>query len=157
MGMRVSIELEGGALGRLRRVEGAMERAGLLAAYRAAETYHEAIRDWIDAGRSFKPRSGQLEQSIDWIPVRDGAEVYAQAEYAPYVEFGTRAHVIRPRQGRKALRWTTPDGQSVIRRAVRHPGTRPLPFFFADREARSRSMLEAAREAVAEVMAEALG
>lgn len=45
--------------------------------------------------------------------------------YAPYVELGTRAHTIRPRN-RKALWW--PEAEHPVR-SVWHPGTRPNPFF----------------------------
>jgi hypothetical protein len=131
-----------------------MRRAGLLAAKRAAEDYVEAINDWIGEGRSFKPRTGRLEQATGWRPTATGAEVFAQAPYAPFVEFGTQAHLIRPKPGRKALRWFRggAGGGQTIRRAVHHPGTRPLRFFFADLERRQAAMHEAAREALAEVL-----
>lgn len=138
---------------RFRRLTGAsdalMRGATSLGAKRAAESWVDDIFDWIGAGKSFTPRTGQLEQSIGWTPLNNGAEVFANAEYAPYIEGGTRAHVIRPRPGRKALRFPF-GGGFLIRRSVQHPGTPPQPFFFADREARLARALQEARIGILE-------
>jgi len=147
----LTIEVRGTAFDRLERIPGALARARRLAAYRMAETWVNDTLDYIAAKKPFTPRSGQLEQSIDWRPDGDGAVAFAAAEYAPFVEHGTRPHVIRPRPGRQALRFFS-DGRAVIRRKVNHPGTEPRPFFFADFEARKRSLLRAAREAVAQTL-----
>jgi len=149
--MQLQIRIEGDALQRLDRLPGVLEKARRLAAYRMAETYVDEVLDYITASKPFTPRTGHLEQSIGWRPEGDGAVVFAAAEYAPYVEFGTRPHVIRPRPGRKALRFFS-NGEAIIRRRVKHPGTKPRPFFFADFESRKRSLLQAARETVAEVL-----
>ena len=119
----------------------------------AAEEYVSAIHDWLNAGRGFTPRSpgGGLEQAINWRPLPDGAEVYAAKTYARFVEFGTRAHVIGPKPGRKGLKIpvagvSSPVGPQlpgrgyILRRAVKHPGSRPYPYFFADRQARSERL-----------------
>lgn len=52
--------------------------------------------------------------------------VYTNVNYAPYVENGTRPHVIRPKT-KKALRFKV-GGSFVIVAKVNHPGTRPQPF-----------------------------
>lgn len=152
--MRITLELtQSPALQRLTREGPEMvRRAGILAAKRMAESWVEQTQDWIGAGRSFTGRTGHLEQSIGWRPVGDGAEVYAQADYAGYVERGTEPHVIRPRPGRKALRFFSGGGAAVIRREVHHPGTDPMPFFFADEDRRLALVLQDARAAVAEVL-----
>ena len=152
--MRLTFKLdESPELARLtREAPEAMRRAGLLAAKRVAEDYVDEIHKTIKAGRSFKPRTGQLEQSINWRGTDDGAVVFSEAEHAPHVEYGTRAHVIRPKPGRKALRWFPAGGGVAFARKVDHPGTRPMPFFFADFEGRQTRLLASAREAIAETI-----
>lgn len=125
-----------------------------LVANAAAERYVTDIHDLIDARRSFTGRTGQLQQSINWRPAGGGsAEVYANAEYAAFVERGTCPHVIRPRSGRKALKIPVSGGGGyIIRRSVNHPGSRPFPFFFADMSARNEHMLDAMRSVLASVI-----
>lgn len=127
--------------------------AGRIAKH-AAEAYTDSILDWIAMGNSFRGRTGQLEQSIGWRP--DGV-VYANAEYAPYLEFGTgthgpkaQAYEIKPKAGRKALRWPIggaqfgpPRGYGMAKKII-HPGIKAQPYFFADFEARESTLLDAA-------------
>ena len=112
------------------------------AAKAAAEAFTDETLDWIAAGRAFTSRTGILEQSIGWRPTGlNAAEVYVNADYAPYVELGTRAHVIEPKPGRKGLKIPVVGGGGyIIRRSVQHPGSKPYPFFFADRARREQSM-----------------
>jgi hypothetical protein len=85
-------------------------------------------------------KTGNLGRSIHIgavTPTR--AETIASADYATFVETGTRPHTIRPRN-RKALRWAasagdarlsgTPRSGGRVRFAkrVQHPGTRAQPF-----------------------------
>jgi hypothetical protein len=85
-------------------------------------------------------KTGNLARTIHLgavTPTR--AETIASADYAAYVERGTRPHEIRPRN-RKALRWAadgasarlsgTPRSGGRVRFAKRvmHPGTRAQPF-----------------------------
>lgn len=44
-----------------------------------------------------------------------------------FLEYGTRAHKIRPKRA-KALRFTGRSGQPVFAREVNHPGTKADPF-----------------------------
>lgn len=150
--MQIRLTLSGNASEVLRHTPARLTRAGLLAAKRMAEDYTQAIHDYIDAGRSFVPRTGHLEQSINWMPTATGAEVYAQSAYAGYVETGTRPHVIRPKPGRDALRFPGRAGGFVIRRSVAHPGSLAMPYFFADLDSRKQSLLATARETFAEVL-----
>jgi len=126
-----------------------------LVANAAAESYVDDTLDWIQSGQAFEGRTGQLEQSINWRPARGGvAEVFAQAEYANYVEFGTRPHVIEPKPGRKGLKIPISTGGGfIIRRRVKHPGSKAHPFFFAaqdnrDQPAQERGLLVLALRAV---------
>lgn len=134
--------------------------------YAMAERYNDDIHDWIDAGRGFAlDGEGHLQQSINWEPLGEaGAAVYANADYAPYVEFGTgipaghEQWVIGPKEGRKALKIPVTGGAGYIfRRSVIHKGSRPKPYFFADLEGRKQRMLEAGRERLAQRINAAIG
>jgi hypothetical protein len=119
----------------------------------AAESYVDDTLEWIGAGRGFTTRTGQLEQSINWSPTGNGAaDVYANADYAGWVETGTEPHVIKPKSGRKALKFAG-GGGFIFRRAVNHPGSKPYPFFYVDRAHRQDNMLAAANSVLARVMA----
>jgi len=73
-------------------------------------------------------RTGRLRESISLIKVNDLHYVVGSPlEYAVYVERGTRPHIIRPKRAR-ALRFVV-GGETVFARLVRHPGTKPHPFF----------------------------
>ena len=112
-----------------------------------------SVHKVIDEGKAFTPRTGHLQQSIrtDLTRVNEGkAEIVADASYAPFVEFGTRPHEIRPRR-RKWLRWATKEGY-IFAKLVHHPGSRPYPFF---RTAISEG-LEDAKEAFVKAFLEAL-
>lgn len=84
-------------------------------------------------------KTGNLGRSIMVGRVTDSyAETIATANYAAYVELGTRPHVIRPRN-KKVLRFA-PRGQGrlsgsprsggsvVFARRVNHPGTKAKPY-----------------------------
>ena len=74
--------------------------------------------------------TGQLRASARVTTRARGAEVSASVKvgnfvawYAHMVEFGTRPHVIRPKEPGGALRF---GGATV--RSVNHPGIQPRPF-----------------------------
>lgn len=131
----------------------------------AAESYTDDTLDWIHAGRGFTPRHGGagLEGSIGWHPNGDGsATVYANKNYARYVEEGTGEHaghdswVIHPRAGRNGLRTPVSGGGGYIVQGAReHKGSKPYPFFFADMEARKAHMHAAGLSVLARAMANA--
>lgn len=105
-----------------------------------AESYTDDVLDYVRAGRAFRTRTGQLEQSINWNPNSDNsATVYANAAHAPFVEFGTKSHAINARF-RKALKIPVAGGGFMFRRFVRHPGSKPYPFFYADMDNRRARM-----------------
>jgi hypothetical protein len=84
-------------------------------------------------------RTGNLARSIGIGSVTATvAETVATANYAAFVELGTRAHIIEPRN-KKALRFAPGGGATLARRPrrgasvvfakrVRHPGTKARPF-----------------------------
>ena len=131
-------------VGRLPSVLAALQNPAIAqrVANASAESYNDDIHDWIDAGHGFTPRTGGgLEQSINWHPNGNGsATVYANKDYAGYVEEGTRAHVILPRN-RQALSFAVGGGAGWgFARVINHPGSRPHPYFFTDQGNRSAHM-----------------
>lgn len=93
-----------------------------------------------EAKRLVPRRTGNLGRSIVIGHVEPlSAQVKATANYAAYVELGTRAHEIKPRKA-KMLRFAPGSGsrlsgtprknaQNIIfAKKVRHPGTKPHPF-----------------------------
>jgi hypothetical protein len=78
-------------------------------------------------------RTGNLRRTIHVarVSARE-AVVEASANYAAFVEFGTRPHEIRPRN-RKALRWKS-GGAYRFARVVQHPGTRAQPYMIPGAE-----------------------
>lgn len=66
----------------------------------------------------------------------------ASANHASYVDEGTSAHVIRPRN-KTRLRFDV-NGQTVFAREVQHPGTKADGFFERGTEAVEKAMNAAA-------------
>jgi hypothetical protein len=107
--------------------------------YVAAETYNDEIHATIRSGQSFKTQTGQLEQSIGWMPIgNNSAEVFANAKHAPFVELGTKPHLIKAKN-RQFLKIPTAGG-FIFRKQVKHPGFRPFPYFYRDLPQREEKM-----------------
>lgn len=119
-----------------------------------AERFTEMVHEYIEGGHAFTSREGDLEGSISWRPL-DGAscEVFANAKHARWVEEGTYPHIIRPKEA-KALKIPDPVEGYVLRRLVRHPGSKPYPFMFADMERRRGAVLEAMGNVILEGLME---
>lgn len=134
--------------GALNDPEGVVPSVMARAVKAGAERFTEMVLEYIEGGHAFTSRTGTLEGSISWRPV-DGAscEVYANAEYARWVEEGTYPHVIEARR-RKALKIPHDNEGYVLRRRVMHPGSRPYPFMFADMQKRTESVIEAMRDEI---------
>jgi HK97 gp10 family phage protein len=102
---------------------------------KVAEGVREVVKDISDrverAAKKLCPvDTGRLRASI-WTNMRKdelGAEVGTNVDYAAHVEFGTKAHVIRPKN-KKFLSFKI-NGKWIRARVVNHPGTRPQPFMF---------------------------
>lgn len=71
-------------------------------------------------------RTGRLRQSISIQILQDRIVIGPHTEYAAYVEFGTKPHVIRAKN-KKALAFYS-GGKRVIVKEVHHPGTRAQPY-----------------------------
>ncbi len=69
-------------------------------------------------------RTGFLVQSFRAELTPGILRWFPTASYAPYVEFGTKPHVIEPKD-KKALYW--PGAEHPVRR-VNHPGTKANDF-----------------------------
>lgn len=90
-------------------------------------------------------RTGNLLTSFRFRSTRDEARWYPTANYAHFVEFGTRPHTIRPRNAR-VLSWegggqrgyvTAASGRRYYKSSpgtrsfamvVNHPGSKPKPY-----------------------------
>lgn len=86
-------------------------------------------------------RSGRLRRSIRLRRRKSGYEVSiggSEAPYAPYVEYGSRPHLIRARRSR-ALRFEV-RGQLVYAKYVEHPGAKPQRILASAISAASRNM-----------------
>lgn len=71
---------------------------------------------------------GTLRRSVACNKVDDFSVVIGtNIEYASFIEYGTRAHEIRPING-KALKWKGPNGKYMFAKKVKHPGTKANPF-----------------------------
>jgi hypothetical protein len=103
------------------------------------------LRQWqlgsvAEAKRMVPRKTGHLGRSIGPGGLfGDHAIVRAATNYAAFVEYGTRAHEIRPRN-KRVLRFPANGGSArltgsvrrggaaIFARSVHHPGTRPHPF-----------------------------
>jgi hypothetical protein len=91
-------------------------------------------------------RTGKLRASITSMLTGTGVSVFPTAEYTPYVEFGTRAHEIKPRT-KQVLRFPGLASGGVLRggiwvfaKRVMHPGF-PGRFFIRKAHERSRPLV----------------
>ena len=88
-----------------------------------ASTLQEAGFKVEDEAKKTAPvDSGYYRNNIGF----DGRnKVIANASYSADIEYGTKPHVIQPKNA-NALHFTT-DGQEVFTKRVNHPGTKPNP------------------------------
>jgi len=83
----------------------------------------------VNASKAFKRRTGKLHRSIQWDKRSENRmQIFtaSNVRYASFVNDGTRPHDIVAKGG--ALKFQA-DGETVFRKRVRHPGTRPTLFF----------------------------
>lgn len=69
--------------------------------------------------------TGRLKNSIKVNSTGDGL-IISMVDYGKFVEFGTPPHVISPTE-KEALKFKI-GKEELIRKKVKHPGTRPNPF-----------------------------
>ena len=70
-------------------------------------------------------RTGALQQRVLMSVTATTGIVHADEKYAEYVEYGTKPHIITPKN-KKALYW---KGAFSPVKLVHHPGTKANPFF----------------------------
>jgi hypothetical protein len=117
----------------------------------------KAGRESIDRmtdGRYWTQRTGEMNRTLRLVaPGEFRRRVVAQSKHAAFLQYGTKAHVIRPKlarnfvgpaqesQGRRkrgtggarhALRFVANGGGLIFARAVKHPGTRG--YFYVEKE-----------------------
>lgn len=79
----------------------------------------------VGVSRALTPvKTGRLRGATDFKVTRNTLRIGNNVEYAPYVELGTKPHVILPVNG-KALFW---KGAKHPVKKVNHPGTKAQPF-----------------------------
>jgi hypothetical protein len=106
---------------------------------------HGILKHWqiatvAEAKHHVPRKTGHLGRSIEAGEIGPShAVVRARVNYAGFVEYGTRAHEIRPRN-KRVLRFAANKGSArltgsvrrggdaAFARSVHHPGTRPQPF-----------------------------
>lgn len=80
----------------------------------------------ILAGTRFNVQTGRYRNGFQKRPKftarGPGWQVFNPVSYAPYLEEGTRPHIIRPKRA-KALRFKV-GGRTVYAKIVHHPGTK---------------------------------
>lgn len=136
------------------------ERLAMKAANAMAKEYLGDTLQYVAQGRSFTNRN-KHQKHIKWRFDGRGAKVYAKARHLVWMEEGTAAHAIAPRdrggkgrgkrRQRQVLRIKT-HGGLLFRKLANHPGTREMPFFFAEASARQTRGIAAARGVIAAKM-----
>lgn len=93
----------------------------------------------------FKDRTGELRGTLDIVDTGAYAKrVIARAKHGRYIESGTKAHVILPKNA-PMLRFVI-GGRVVFARRVNHPGTAKRPFMENAAQAGSQAMSVVMRE-----------
>lgn len=84
----------------------------------------QAVFDKSQSGADAHTQTGALRAALYLRPISGGYEVGhdpARAPHAVFVHWGTRAHVIKPKN-RRALRFQPAGGAFAFARKVQHPG-----------------------------------
>jgi len=85
----------------------------------------QAILAKFTTGATVPIRSGYLVQNWGFDVGNLQARWYPKASYAPFVEFGTAPHIIRPVNARVLANAKTGE---IFGTLVHHPGTKANPF-----------------------------
>lgn len=96
--------------------------------------FREALRDTAeDIARNTRNniksnsyKTGALHNSVTVTTNNTEATIKATAKHAPYIEFGTRAHTITPKN--KSVLAFEAGGGTVFAKKVNHPGIKKKPF-----------------------------
>lgn len=112
--------------------------------------YKASIKAARVADMPGKRQVGQKNKTKD----PNAAGIYADYRWR-WIEFGTRAHTIKGKNGGNLV-FTTKDGKSISTRSVQHPGSPAQPHIFptyrAFRKRIRRNMANAVNRAVKEVV-----
>jgi hypothetical protein len=126
--VRVELDVDGIQLA-VQRIRAELARTLPKALQRAGDLVAESAR----REHAYRDRTGNLTRSIYADPAQtagNGAvfvDVAANADYAAFVEHGTKAHKILARKA-KVLAFPGRGGGMVFRHEVNHPGTKPYNF-----------------------------
>ena len=89
----------------------------------------EAENAHLDMKAIVQVATKQTSDLIIYKEQPDGAIVHSQSNVSQILEFGSIAHDIYPRYA-KMLHWVSKSGEHIYAKHVKHPGTRPYPFFY---------------------------
>lgn len=99
---------------------------------------------------------GRLRQSIREVTGKLKGEISVNVDYAGAVEFGTKAHIIRPNK-KKALAFKPGGGFKfwdesgrVVLKFVKHPGTSPQPFLGPAMQAEVKPLTKRIQDIIAD-------
>ncbi len=107
----------------------------------------------------YTDRTGELTNSIMADDIQGSfasgmsITVSAGAKHGAFVEFGTKAHTIRPNV-KKALRWPV-SGGFAFAKEVKHPGTKAIPFLADAMEAKLDIIEDILEDATADAFEDA--
>ena len=103
-----------------------VEKRTLIELKKAVKDTAEDIKK--DAKKKVAYKTGALSRSINTTYGKQGSEAVIKADvsHASFVEYGTRAHTIRPKN-KKALAFNSGNKMTFAKK-VNHPGTKAKPF-----------------------------
>jgi HK97 gp10 family phage protein len=76
-------------------------------------------------------KTGFLKTSINYGKNEKNVFVRAEAKYAPYLEYGTKPHIIKAKN--KSVLYNV-HTNTFFGKEVKHPGTKAQPFFYKNAE-----------------------
>lgn len=126
-----------------------LPQMGANMAARVSQAVRKSAFDIEARAKSLAPvDTGNLKNTIKTDIAGDGlsAEVTANADYAAHVEYGTRPHVIRPKNA--SMLAFKIGGVTVFAKEVNHPGTAAQPFMTPAAEQVRPAFIAAVKQAV---------
>ena len=92
------------------------------------QTAEDIAKDAKNNVRRSSYKTGALHRSINTVYEKQGTQaiIQATANHASFVENGTRAHTIKPKNA-KVLAFNS-GNKMVFTKNVKHPGTKAKPF-----------------------------
>lgn len=92
------------------------------------QTAEDMAKDAKNNVRRSSYKTGALHRSINTVYEKQGTQaiIQATANHASFVENGTRAHTIKPKNA-KVLAFNS-GNKMVFTKNVKHPGTKAKPF-----------------------------